>query len=148
MKNIGIIGSGIAGLHLGLFLQKHGFDATIYSDKSPEQIRTGRIPSFVVRFEDTLERERILGVNHWDFPGFGVFGVHMYIGAGPSPITWFGSNVRPSSTVDMRIYQSTLLEDFAKRGNLHGEIIFFDELIFPDQFEQFVFRQNAVAIFD
>lgn len=116
MKNIGIIGSGIAGLHLGLFLQKHGVDATIYSDKTPEQIRTGRIPNFVVRFENTLERERILGVNHWNFPDFGVLGVHMYIGGAPSPITWFGANVRPSSAVDMRIYQSTLLEDFAERG--------------------------------
>ena len=47
MKNIGIVGSGIAGLHLGLFLQKHGVDATIYSDRSPDQIRAGRLPNLV-----------------------------------------------------------------------------------------------------
>ena len=39
MKNIGIVGSGIAGLQLGLFLQQHGMDATLYSDKSPDEIR-------------------------------------------------------------------------------------------------------------
>jgi hypothetical protein len=116
MKNIGIVGAGIAGLHLGLFLQKHGIEATIYSDKSPEQIRAGRIPNFVVRFENTLERERALGVNHWDFEDFGVFGIHMYIGGAPSPIRWYGAKKRPASPVDMRIYQSTLLEDFAARG--------------------------------
>src|ERR1044071_2184320 len=83
MKNIGIVGSGIAGLHLGLFLQRHGLDATIYSDRSAEQIRAGRLSNFVVRFEHTLERERALGVAHWDFADFGVFGVHMYIGIEP-----------------------------------------------------------------
>ena len=116
MKNIGIVGCGIAGLHLGLFLRKHGISATIYSDRSPEQIRAGRIPNFVVRFENTLERERLLGVNHWDFEDFGVFGIHMYIGGAPSPIRWFGAKKRPASPVDMRIYQSTLLEDFQARG--------------------------------
>lgn len=116
MKNIGIVGSGIAGLHLGLFLQQQGVSATIYSDRSPEQIRAGRIPNFVVRFEDTLERERALDVNHWDFEDFGVFGIHMYIGGAPSPIRWYGAKKRPASPVDMRIYQSTLLEDFAARG--------------------------------
>jgi 2-polyprenyl-6-methoxyphenol hydroxylase-like FAD-dependent oxidoreductase len=49
MKHIGIIGSGIAGLHLGLFLQKHGVDSTIYSDRSPDQIRAGRLSNLVVR---------------------------------------------------------------------------------------------------
>jgi len=115
MKNIGIVGSGIAGLQLGLFLQKHGVGATIYSDKTPEQIRASRLSNFVVRFDQTRERERALGVNHWDFPDFGVYGVHMNVGVKP-PIVWNGSFKRPASSVDMRIYQSTLLEDFAARG--------------------------------
>ena len=76
---------------------------------------TSRLPSLVVRFDHTLERERALGVNHWDFPDFGVFGVRMHIGLRP-PIVWKGSFKRPASGVDMRIYQSTLLEDFAARG--------------------------------
>ena len=119
MKSIGIVGSGIAGLQLGLFLQRHGLDATIYSDKSPEQIRASRLPSLVVRFDHTRERERVLGVEHWEFPDFGVFGVQMHIGIQP-PIDWKGSVKRPASGVDMRLYQSTLLEDFAGRG---GQVV-------------------------
>jgi hypothetical protein len=115
MKNIGIVGSGIGGLHLGLFLQKHGQNATIYTDKSADQIRDGRLINFVVRFHNTREFERDLGVEHWDYPDYGVFGVNMYIGSQP-PIVWQGSVKRPASGVDMRIYQSTLLEDFQKRG--------------------------------
>jgi hypothetical protein len=112
MKGIGIVGSGIAGLQLGLLLQTHGIGATIYSDRTPEQLRAGRLSNFVVRFDRTRERERALGVDHWEFPDFGVFGVHMHIGIEP-PIVWRGSFERPASGVDMRIYQSTLLEDFA-----------------------------------
>src|SRR5262245_34684628 len=119
MKNIGIVGCGIAGLHLGLFLQQHGVESTIYSDRSPEEIRAGRLPNLVSRFGPTRERERALGVNHWDFPDFEAFGVHMHVGIEP-PIIWNGSFKRPSSNVDMRIYQSTLLEDFATRG---GKVI-------------------------
>jgi len=115
MKSIGIVGSGIAGLHLGLFLQKHGVDATVYSDRSPDQIRAGRLNNLVVRFDPTRERERALGVDHWDFPDFGVFGVQMRVGIEPL-IAWNGSFKQPASSVDMRIYQSTLLEDFAARG--------------------------------
>jgi 2-polyprenyl-6-methoxyphenol hydroxylase-like FAD-dependent oxidoreductase len=115
MKNIGIVGSGAAGLQLGLFLQKHGVGATIYSDRTPEQIRASRLSNFVVRFNRTRERERALGVDHWEFPDFGVFGVHMHLGVNP-PIVWTGSFKQPASSVDMRIYQSTLLEDFAARG--------------------------------
>src|SRR5262245_4493586 len=115
MKSIGIVGSGIAGLHLGLFLQKHGVDATVYSDRSPDQIRAGRLNNLVVRFDPTRERERALGVDHWEFPDFGVFGVQMRVGIEPL-IAWNGSFKQPASSVDMRIYQSTLLEDFAARG--------------------------------
>ncbi len=115
MKNIGIIGSGIGGLHLALFLQKNGQDATIYTDKSADQIRDGRLFNLVVRFHNTRERERALGVEHWDYSDYGVFGVHMYIGTQP-PIVWEGSTQQPASGVDMRIYQSTLLQDFEKRG--------------------------------
>ena len=115
MKNIGIVGSGIAGLQLGLFLRKHGVDATIYSDRSSDQIRASRLSNFVVRFDHTCERERALGVNHWDFADFGVTCVHMHIGIEP-PVVWTGSLKRPASSVDMRIYQSTLLEDFMRRG--------------------------------
>src|SRR4051794_4662848 len=66
MNNIGIIGAGIAGLHLGLLLRNHGIKATIYTEKGPEQQRAARLGNIVVRNAPTRERERMLGVNHWD----------------------------------------------------------------------------------
>jgi hypothetical protein len=99
--NIGIVGAGIAGLHLGLFLQKHGVDATLYSDRSPDQIRAGRLPNLVSRFAPTRDREYALGVDHWEYPDFAVFNVQMHVGIEP-PIVWRGAFKRPASSVDER----------------------------------------------
>jgi len=53
MISIGIVGTGIAGLQLGLLLQQRGITTTIYADRTPEQQRAGRILNNVVRFAHT-----------------------------------------------------------------------------------------------
>jgi 2-polyprenyl-6-methoxyphenol hydroxylase-like FAD-dependent oxidoreductase len=115
MSGIGIVGSGIAGLHLGLFLQQHGVPATIYSDRTPDQLRAGRLPNSVARFERTRARERALGVHHWDIPDFEMGCVHFFLADEP-PLAFRGDLSRPASFVDMRIYLARLLEDFETRG--------------------------------
>ena len=49
MISIGIVGSGIAGLHLALYLQKQGIEATVYSDRSADEIRGGRVGEAALR---------------------------------------------------------------------------------------------------
>ena len=68
MANIGIIGSGIAGLQLGLALQRYGVTATIYAERTPEQQLGRRLSNLVCRNAPTRARERQLRVNHWDSP--------------------------------------------------------------------------------
>ena len=115
MRSIGIVGSGIAGLHLGLKLQQAGVAATIYSDRTPEQIRAGRIPNFVAHFGHTQARERALGVDHWSTPDFTVPAVHFRIN-GEQPLAFCGALSEPMSIVDMRMYLSALHEVFVERG--------------------------------
>jgi 2-polyprenyl-6-methoxyphenol hydroxylase-like FAD-dependent oxidoreductase len=115
MTDIGIVGAGIAGLHLGLLLQQRGIAATVYTDRTAAQLRAARLPALVARFGPTRERERALGVNHWDSPDFGIFAVHVSLG-GPQPLAFCGELTQPAIMVDMRIYCATLLEDFAARG--------------------------------
>lgn len=115
MSNIGIVGSGIAGLQLGLFLQQRGVPVTIYSDRAPHEIQVGRLPNAVARFDHTQSRDRALGVHRWDLPDLGTPGVHFRINGDP-PLAFYGAMTHPASFVDMRIYLATLLEEFAARG--------------------------------
>ena len=115
MTSIGIIGAGVAGLHLGLFLRQHGIEATLYAEKSPEQQFGSRLPSLVARAGHTRERERKLGVNHWDQGNNEFSRVNVSVG-GPQPMAFQGNMPRPFIAVDMRIYLGRLLEDFATRG--------------------------------
>jgi glycine/D-amino acid oxidase-like deaminating enzyme len=58
MSGIGIIGAGIAGLQLALFLQQHDVPVTLYADRSADAILASRLPSTVGRFGRTRARER------------------------------------------------------------------------------------------
>jgi hypothetical protein len=115
MVNIGIVGAGVAGLHLGLLLQKHGITATIYAEKAPEQQLAGRLSNIVIRSAPTRERERVLGVNHWDAANVDLFRRNVHVG-GERPFAFSGDFAQPAILVDMRIYYARLLEDFAMRG--------------------------------
>lgn len=114
MKRIGIVGAGISGLHLGLWLREYGIDATIYTEKTSAQLLGSPLRNIVIRNACTRERERVLRVNHWDTsaPDLGELSVTV---AG-TPITFAGTLAPPSNVVDMRIYCSRLLEDFSERG--------------------------------
>ncbi|MDF0580370.1 hypothetical protein P0R28_12645 [Bradyrhizobium yuanmingense] len=67
-KSIGILGAGIGGLHLALYLQKQGIMATVLTDRAPEQYAATRLMNTVAHHSVTIAREDELGVNHWDDP--------------------------------------------------------------------------------
>jgi 2-polyprenyl-6-methoxyphenol hydroxylase-like FAD-dependent oxidoreductase len=115
MKRIGIVGGGIGALHLGLFLRGHGVPVTIYTDKTASQQRAARLANVVVRSAPTRERERWLGVNHWDGAAPDLTCMSVSVG-GPSPISFSGALTPPVQVVDMRIYTAALLDDFVLRG--------------------------------
>jgi 2-polyprenyl-6-methoxyphenol hydroxylase-like FAD-dependent oxidoreductase len=118
MEGIGIVGAGVAGLHLALYLQQHNVPVTLYAEKTAEQQREGRLPNTAAHWGNTRVRERELGVNHWDglLDGkFGNFCFHFYIGIDP-PLIFRGDFIEPGITIDQRIYLARLLEDFEERG--------------------------------
>lgn len=115
MTHIGIVGAGVAGLHLGLYLRQQGIETTLYAEKSAEQQFASRIPALVARVGHTRERERQLGVNHWD-GGHSEFNTLNFYIPGEHPMSFVGHSVEPMIAVDMRIYLGRLQEDFAARG--------------------------------
>lgn len=115
MSGIGIVGTGISGLHLALHLQRHGVDTTLYAERAPDAVRAGRLPNLVCRFDHTRARERQLGVDHWPLPGFEATCAYLDVRGGP-PLAFRGDLRRPASWVDFRLYLAQLLEDYAGRG--------------------------------
>lgn len=122
-KRIGVIGAGTAGIQLGLYLQQHGVDVTLYSDKTPDQVEQGRLLNTVAHHATTIAHETALGVNHWPTSQYGYFGHYYYVG-GPKPMRFYGKLRAPSRAVDYRIYQPALMRDFENRGGkiVYGEI--------------------------
>jgi 2-polyprenyl-6-methoxyphenol hydroxylase-like FAD-dependent oxidoreductase len=118
VAGIGIIGAGVSALHLGLYLRAHDVPVTIYSDKEPEQIATGRLLNTVAHHHHTLERERALDVHHWDAAEHGYACHHHYID-GPG-LRFQGDFDHASMCIDYRMYLPRLLDDFRERG---GELV-------------------------
>jgi len=113
-RRIGIIGASIAGLHLGLRLQRLGVDCTIITDRSSEQAAAAQLADIVVHWPTTLRRERVLGVYHWPAEEFGFSLFHNTIRT-PKPIEIPCHATQPARAVDYRIYLPQLMEDFAER---------------------------------
>ena len=61
MRKILIVGAGQAGLQLGLGLVQNGYDVTVMSNRTPDEIRTGRVMSSQCMFHTALQHERDLG---------------------------------------------------------------------------------------
>ncbi len=115
MHNIGIIGAGVAGLHLALYLQQRDIEATIVTDREPGDYRTAPLLNTVAHHNTTLEREKALGVNHWpDMDDH--YHYHDHWLNFPEPINFPGHFKKPSRAVDYRIYLPALMDDFESRG--------------------------------
>lgn len=113
--NIGIVGAGISGLHLALRLQQSGVDTTLYSTKSADEQRAGRPVNFVARWGRTRERERGLGVAHWNYPDWGIDTLRMTI-SGEHPLKYQADLLEQANGVDFRLYLPQLMDDYEARG--------------------------------
>jgi 2-polyprenyl-6-methoxyphenol hydroxylase-like FAD-dependent oxidoreductase len=116
-RHIGIVGAGIAGLHLALYLQKHGIASTLITDRRPEEYRDIRLLNTVAHHHVTIAREDYLGVNHWNDPKQHYY-YHDHFFNFPEPISFRGDFSRPSRAIDYRIYLPALMKDFLDRGGM------------------------------
>lgn len=114
-REIGIVGAGIAGLHLALYLNRHGVGATLITDRKPDEYRDIRLLNTVAHHHTTIAREDYLGVNHWKDPATH-YCYHDHFFNFPQPLSFRGDFSKPSRAVDYRIYLPVLMEDFLRRG--------------------------------
>lgn len=125
MRRILIVGAGQAGLQLALSLQQHGYDVTLMSDRTPEEIRSGYVTSTQCMFHTALGIERRLGLNFWDgqAPKIEVQGTTVGAPDGSMALNWYGRWTSPAQSVDQRLKMSTWMQTYTERGGnlvVHG----------------------------
>jgi flavin reductase (DIM6/NTAB) family NADH-FMN oxidoreductase RutF len=118
MKRIAIVGAGQSGLQLGLGLLSAGFEVTMYSERSAEEIHAGRVMSSQCMFDSALETERALGLNYWEQECPRVEGIGFTV---PDPvggkiIDWAARLDECAQSVDQRLKIPRWMAEFEKRG--------------------------------
>ncbi len=118
MRSIVIVGGGQSGLQLALGLQGRGYDLTVVSNRTPEQILNGRVTSSQFMFDASLQNERDLGINAWEGECPPTEGIAFSI-PGPNrarALFWEAKLDRYGQSVDQRVKFSGWMNSFAARG--------------------------------
>ncbi len=123
-RTITIVGAGQSGLQLGIGLLDAGYDVTLVSNRTPEQIRTGSIASSQCMFDAALGHERDLGLDLWpDAPV--VEGIAFTVAPPEAPgvkaMSWAHRLDAPAQSIDQRVKFPAFMEVFEARG---GTLVF------------------------
>jgi len=118
MRKIAIVGGGQSGLQLALGLLQQRYEVTVVSNRTPEQLRKGRVSSSQFMFHDSLQNERDLGINFWEKQCPVTEGIAFSIPGpdGSRALFWEARLDHYGQSVDQRVKFAGWLEEFAKRG--------------------------------
>lgn len=123
MRKVLIVGAGQAGLQLALSLQRHDYDVTVMSARTPDEIRAGRIMSTQCMFGPSLQNERDFDLNLWEQETPNVNGLGLSIAApdGSRALDWVSELDEPAQSVDQRVKMAGWLELLEDRG---GQVVY------------------------
>ncbi len=124
MAKITIVGGGQSGLQLGIGLLQGGYDVTVVTDRTPEQIHDGRVTSSQCMFATALDHERTLGIDFWEDTCPPVEGIALAVPhpelPGEKAIDWGARLDRVAMSVDQRVKFPRWMEHFESVG---GELV-------------------------
>ncbi|MCX2969553.1 MULTISPECIES: styrene monooxygenase/indole monooxygenase family protein [Streptomyces] len=128
MRRILIVGAGQSGLQLALGLQAQGYDVTVMSNRTADEIRAGRVMSTQCMFDRALQHERDIQVNFWESQAPRIEGLGVSVAApdGGRAVDWLGRLDGYAQSVDQRLKMAGWLETFAQRGGqlvIHGAAV-------------------------
>lgn len=122
MRAIKIIGAGQSGLQLGVGLLRQGYDVTVVTNRSRQEIEKGRVLSSQCMFDLALQHERDLEINFWDEECPPIDGVGLSIVGpdGSKAIDWAARLDAPAQSVDQRVKMPAWMDEFERLG---GELL-------------------------
>ncbi|MFE4860155.1 styrene monooxygenase/indole monooxygenase family protein [Streptomyces sp. NPDC056670] len=128
MRRILIVGAGQSGLQLALGLQAQGYEVTLMSNRTADEIRSGRVMSTQCMFHTALQHERDLSLNFWESQAPLIEGVGVSVAAPDSSraVDWVGKLDGYAQSVDQRVKMAGWMETFAQRGGqlvIHGAAV-------------------------
>ncbi|MFF3685113.1 styrene monooxygenase/indole monooxygenase family protein [Streptomyces sp. NPDC002187] len=128
MRKILVVGAGQSGLQLALGLQSQGYEVTLMSNRTADEIRSGRVMSTQCMFHTALQHERDLGINFWETQAPRIEGVGVSVAAPDAAraIDWVGKLDGYAQSVDQRVKMAGWMETFAQRGGqlvIHGAAV-------------------------
>lgn len=119
MRRIAIVGAGQSGLQLALGLLDTGYDVTILTNRTADEIRYGKVMSSQCMFHSALQTERDLGLNFWEEQCPAVEGIGLNLvdpDSGEKVFGWSARLERYAQSVDQRVKMPFWIEEFERRG--------------------------------
>jgi hypothetical protein len=118
MRRVLVVGAGQSGLQLALGLNGEGYDVTLMSARTPQDIRAGRPMSSQGMFHAALETERAQGLDLWDdqAPAFEGFRITLSAPPGEQALGFNAPLSHPGRSVDQRLKMAAWLELAEQRG--------------------------------
>ena len=126
MSSFLIVGAGQAGLQLALGLRQDGHDVTVVSNRTPDDIRDGRVMSSQCMFDTALQTERDLGLDDWEAECPPVEGISLTVPApdGSGKAIDFASRLdHYAQSVDQRVKMPGWMERLEREG---GRLVIHD----------------------
>jgi hypothetical protein len=128
MRKILIVGAGQSGLQLALGLQSRGYEVTLMSNRTSDEIRSGRVMSTQCMFHTALQHERDLQLNFWESQAPRIEGLGVSVAAPDHSraVDWVGKLDGCAQSVDQRVKMAGWMDTFAQRGGqlvIHGAAV-------------------------
>ena len=119
-RKIAIVGAGQSGLQTGIGLLKAGYDVSILSSRTGEQIQSGKVTSSQCMFDKALQNERDLGIHFWDDRCPDVEGIGLRVtdpaNTDNNLIEWAARLDKPAQSVDQRVKIPVWMDEFVRLG--------------------------------
>jgi flavin reductase (DIM6/NTAB) family NADH-FMN oxidoreductase RutF len=143
MRRVAIVGAGQSGLQLGLGLLDAGYEVTVVSDRTADEVRAGRVLSSQCMFETALRAERAQGLDFWADRCPTVDGISFALSDGRAgqAVSWAARLDGPAQSVDQRLKVPGWMRELEQRG---GKLVVCEAGV--DEVEAYVREHDLVVI--